>query len=218
MIVEDELSLQGALCKGFNKLGYAVDSASDGEEALELYYSSFYDAIILDLNLPKLDGIDVLREIRKEDSKTKIIILSARSEVEDKILGLDMGANDYLAKPFHFRELDARVRALLRRDFSVMSPEITVSGLTVDTSLKKAFYQGREIPLTKKEYGILEYLFINRGSVVSSDLNEHVWDSNADLLSMPSRCISTPSAEVARGYHQKRQGAGILCGIELPPH
>ncbi|MGI6366354.1 MAG: response regulator transcription factor [Bacillota bacterium] len=184
LIVEDELSLQGALCKGFNKLGYAVDSASDGEEALELYYSSFYDAIILDLNLPKLDGIDVLREIRKEDSKTKIIILSARSEVEDKILGLDMGANDYLAKPFHFRELDARVRALLRRDFSVMSPEITVSGLTVDTSLKKAFYQGREIPLTKKEYGILEYLFINRGSVVSSEtLMEHVWDSNADLLS-----------------------------------
>ena len=184
LIVEDELSLQGALCKGFNKLGYAVDSASDGEEALELYYSSFYDAIILDLNLPKLDGIDVLREIRKEDSKTKIIILSARSEVEDKILGLDMGANDYLAKPFHFRELDARVRALLRRDFSVMSPEIIVSGLTVDTSLKKAFYQGREIPLTKKEYGILEYLFINRGSVVSSEtLMEHVWDSNADLLS-----------------------------------
>jgi DNA-binding response OmpR family regulator len=184
LIVEDELSLQGALCKGFNKLGYAVDSASDGEEALELYYSSFYDAIILDLNLPKLDGIDVLREIRKEDSKTKIIILSARSEVEDKILGLDMGANDYLAKPFHFRELDARVRALLRRDFSVMSPEITVSGLTVDTSLKKAFYQGREIPLTKKEYGILEYLFINRGSVVSSEtLMEHVWDSNVDLLS-----------------------------------
>lgn len=184
LIVEDELSLQGALCKGFNKLGYAVDSASDGEEALELYYSSFYDAIILDLNLPKLDGIDVLREIRKEDSKTKIIILSARSEVEDKILGLDMGANDYLAKPFHFRELDARVRALLRRDFSVMSPEITVSGLTVDTSLKKAFYQGREIPLTKKEYGILEDSFINRGSVVSSEtLMEHVWDSNADLLS-----------------------------------
>ena len=183
LLISRTAVLQGALAKGFNKLGYAC-SASDSEEALELYYSSFYDAIILDLNLPKLDGIDVLREIRKEDSKTKIIILSARSEVEDKILGLDMGANDYLAKPFHFRELDARVRALLRRDFSVMSPEITVSGLTVDTSLKKAFYQGREIPLTKKEYGILEYLFINRGSVVSSEtLMEHVWDSNADLLS-----------------------------------
>lgn len=184
LVVEDEVSLQTALCKGFGKLGYAVDAASDGEEALELYYSSFYDAIILDLNLPKLDGIEVLKEIRKEDPKTKIIILSARSEVEDKVLGLDMGANDYLAKPFHFRELDARVRALLRRDFSVMSPEITVSGLTVDTSLKRAFYQGREIPLTKKEYGILEYLFINKGSVVSTEtLMEHVWDSNADLLS-----------------------------------
>src|SRR5690606_19624254 len=121
LIVDDELSLQKALCKGFAKLGYAVDAAADGEEALERYYSSFYDVIVLDLNLPKLDGIEVLKEIRKEDPETRIIILSARSEVEDKVLGLDLGANDYLAKPFHFRELEARVRALLRRDFSVIS-------------------------------------------------------------------------------------------------
>lgn len=217
LIVEDELSLQGALCKGFNKLGYAVDSASDGEEALELYYSSFYDAIILDLNLPKLDGIDVLREIRKEDSKTKIIILSARSEVEDKILGLDMGANDYLAKPFHFRELDARVRALLRRDFSVMSPEITVSGLTVDTSLKKAFYQGREIPLTKKEYGILVLVHQPGLGGQQRDLNGACLGQQCRFaLQCPQGAYQLHPQEVARGYHQKRQGAGILCGIELP--
>ncbi|NLO87651.1 MAG: response regulator transcription factor [Firmicutes bacterium] len=184
LIVEDELSLQKALCKGFAKLGYAVDAAADGEEALERYYSSFYDVIVLDLNLPKLDGIEVLKEIRKEDPETRIIILSARSEVEDKVLGLDLGANDYLAKPFHFRELEARVRALLRRDFSVISAKITVSGITVDTALKKVFCRGKEIPLTRKEYGILEYLFINRGRVVSNEtLLEHVWDSNADLFS-----------------------------------
>ncbi|HOB34358.1 MAG TPA: response regulator transcription factor [Bacillota bacterium] len=184
LIVEDELSLQKALCKGFAKLGYAVDAAGDGEEALERYYSSFYDVIVLDLNLPKLDGIEVLKEIRKEDPETRIIILSARSEVEDKVLGLDLGANDYLAKPFHFRELEARVRALLRRDFSVISAKITVSGITVDTALKKVFCRGKEIPLTRKEYGILEYLFINRGRVVSNEtLLEHVWDSNADLFS-----------------------------------
>ncbi|HPZ90827.1 MAG TPA: response regulator transcription factor [Bacillota bacterium] len=184
LIVEDELSLQKALCKGFAKLGYAVDAAGDGEEALERYYSSFYDVIVLDLNLPKLDGIEVLKEIRKEDPETRIIILSARSEVEDKVLGLDLGANDYLAKPFHFRELEARVRALLRRDFSVISATITVSGITVDTALKKVFCRGKEIPLTRKEYGILEYLFINRGRVVSNEtLLEHVWDSNADLFS-----------------------------------
>lgn len=184
LIVEDELSLQKALCKGFAKLGYAVDAAADGEEALERYYSSFYDVIVLDLNLPKLDGIEVLKEIRKEDPETRIIILSARSEVEDKVLGLDLGANDYLAKPFHFRELEARVRALLRRDFSVISATITVSGITVDTALKKVFCRGKEIPLTRKEYGILEYLFINRGRVVSNEtLLEHVWDSNADLFS-----------------------------------
>lgn len=184
LIVEDELSLQKALCKGFAKLGYAVDAAADGEEALERYYSSFYDVIVLDLNLPKLDGIEVLKEIRKEDPETRIIILSARSEVEDKVLGLDLGANDYLAKPFHFRELEARVRALLRRDFSVISAKITVSGITVDTALKKVFCRGKEIPLTRKEYGILEYLFIKRGRVVSNEtLLEHVWDSNADLFS-----------------------------------
>ena len=184
LIVEDELSLQKALCKGFAKLGYAVDAAADGEEALERYYSSFYDVIVLDLNLPKLDGIEVLKEIRKEDPETRIIILSARSEVEDKVLGLDLGANDYLAKPFHFRELEARVRALLRRDFSVISATITVSGITVDTALKKVFCRGKEIPLTRKEYGILEYLFIKRGRVVSNEtLLEHVWDSNADLFS-----------------------------------
>lgn len=184
LVVEDEESLLSALVKGFTKLGYAVDAAAHGEEALELYYGSFYDAIILDLNLPKLDGVDVLKEIRQDNSQAKVIILSARSEVEDKILGLDLGANDYLAKPFNFLELEARVRALLRRDFSVISSEITVSTLTVDTSLKKAFCQGREISLTKKEYGILEYLLVNRGSVISSEtLMEHVWDSNADILS-----------------------------------
>lgn len=184
LVVEDEMSLQTALVRGFNKLGYAVDSASDGEEALEFYYGSFYDAIVLDLNLPKLDGIDVLQEIRKDNALIKIIILSARSEVEHKILGLDMGANDYLAKPFHFKELEARVRALLRRDFSLLNSELSASGLTLDIAKKKAFCQDREISLTRKEYGILEYLLVNKGSIISSEeLMEHVWDSDADLFS-----------------------------------
>lgn len=184
LIVEDELSLQSALTGGFTKLKYAVDTASDGEEALECYYSSFYDAIILDLNLPKIDGIDVLKEIRKDSPITKIIILSARSDVEDKIAGLDLGANDYLAKPFHFKELEARVRALIRRDFSVKDSIISSSGLTMDTAAKKVTYYNADITLTKKEYGILEYLFMNKGSIVSNeDIIEHVWNSEGDIFS-----------------------------------
>ena len=181
LIVEDEHSLQKALTKGFRKLGYTVDAAGDGEVALEFYYSNQYNLIILDLNLPKLDGLDVLQEIRKENREIPVLILSARNEVHDKITGLDMGANDYLAKPFYFNELDARVRALLRRNFKT-SPTVIICGeIRLDMSLKKAFYNDIEIPLTKKEYGIFEYLMLNGGRVISGEeLIEAVWESDAD--------------------------------------
>jgi Response regulators consisting of a CheY-like receiver domain and a winged-helix DNA-binding domain len=184
LIVEDEFSIQKALTKGFKKLGYATDSAIDGEEALELYYSNFYDLIILDLNLPKVDGIDVLKEIRKDNHDTPVLILSARCEVEDKIKGLDMGANDYLAKPFHFAELDARVRALLRRTFKTCDVVIECGTVKINTALKKAYQCGQETSLTKKEYGILEYLLLKKGKVVGAvELFEHIWDSEADVFS-----------------------------------
>ncbi|MCQ6557139.1 response regulator transcription factor [Paenibacillus mendelii] len=117
LVVEDDLSLQKAIRAGLRKFGYAVDVASDGEEALRIVEVNEYDAIILDMNLPRIDGLDVLQEIRKNNQDIKVLILSARSEVEDKISGLDTGANDYMAKPFHFKELEARLRALLRRKF-----------------------------------------------------------------------------------------------------
>lgn len=184
LIIEDELSILTALKKGFNKLGYAADTAEDGEQALEMYYNSIYDLIILDLNLPFLDGIEVLKEIRKENKDVNVIILSARGEVEDKIAGLDSGANDYLAKPFHFRELEARVRALLRRDFTVKDIAISCRNLTLDTSLKRVYWNNELISLTKKEYGILEFLMFHKNRVVSSEeLLEHVWDMEADYFS-----------------------------------
>ncbi|MDR1540311.1 MAG: response regulator transcription factor [Clostridiales bacterium] len=183
LVVEDEQSLRSALRKGFVKLGYAVDTAADGEEALELYYSSVYDAIILDINLPKMDGFEVLKELRKENTDVRVIILSARSELDDKIVGLDTGANDYLAKPFHFMELEARVRALLRRDFSTQGTEIVTGRLLLKTALKKVYLDGIEINLTKKEYGILEYLLMHKGTIVSGEeLIEHVWDNEADMF------------------------------------
>jgi len=183
LIIEDELTLQKALSKGFRKLGYTVDAAEDGEEALEFYFSNQYNLVILDLNLPKLDGLEVLKEIRNENKEMPVLILSARTEVSDKITGLDMGANDYLAKPFHFDELEARVRALLRRDFKTTPTVIAFEDVKLDTSLKKVFWNDTEIPLTKKEYGIFECLMMNKGRIISGEeLIENVWESDADIF------------------------------------
>ena len=181
LIVEDELQLQKALVKGFQKLGYTVDAADDGEQALDLYFSNQYNLIILDLNLPKIDGLDVLREIRNENKEMPVLILSARNEVNDRINGLDMGANDYLVKPFHFGELEARVRALLRRDFKTADTVIICGDVKLDTALKKAYWHSDEMQLTKKEYGIFEYLMLNKGRTISSvELIESVWESEAE--------------------------------------
>jgi len=181
LIVEDESDLRKALAKGFQKSGYTVDVAEDGEESLELYFSNQYNLVILDLNLPKLDGLDVLREIRKENKEIPVLILSAKNEVNDKINGLDMGANDYLAKPFHFDELEARARALLRRNFKTAPTVIACENIKLDMSLKKVFWDNTEISLTKKEYGILEYLMLNKGRTISGEeLIDAVWESEAD--------------------------------------
>ena len=118
LICEDEEDILSALVKGLRKLNYYVDAAQDGEEALERYYESDYDLIILDLNLPKLDGLEVLKEIRADNPDKKVLILSARSTLEDRVQGLDLGANDYLVKPFHFKELEARIRAILRTSYT----------------------------------------------------------------------------------------------------
>lgn len=125
LVVEDEPVLPKAIAKGMRKKGYAVDCAEDGEEALELYEINEYDLMILDLNLPKIDGMEVLRRIRSKDQELRILILSARSSVEDKINGLDCGSNDYLTKPFDFGELEARVRGLLRRQFKMQELKLT---------------------------------------------------------------------------------------------
>lgn len=166
LIIEDEPALQKALVKGFQRLEYAVEAAGDGEKALDLYFGNQYNLVILDLNLPILDGLEVLNEIRGENKEIPVIILSARSEVSDKITGLDKGANDYLAKPFHFEELEARVRALLRRNFKIADTVISCDDVKIDTALKKVFWYNSEVQLTKKEYGIFEYLMLHKGKVI----------------------------------------------------
>ena len=184
LLVEDERKLSDSVVKGLTNAGYAVDAAYDGEEALYEYEVNEYDLIILDLNLPKKDGLDVLREIREKDNEMKVLILSARTKVDDRILGLDEGANDYLIKPFDFGELKARIRNLLRREFVQKPQDLTLNGLAVDTKAKRVLYQAQEIMLTRKEYGILEYLMLHKNQIISAEtLTEHVWNNEFDPFS-----------------------------------
>ncbi len=184
LVVEDDHLLNTVITRGLKKCGYAIDSASDGEEALELYEINAYDLIVLDLNLPGKSGIEVLETIRHQNHEIKIIILSARSEVEDKISGLDTGANDYLVKPFDFYELEARIRNLLRRSFVQKATSLTCGLITIDTAKRLVIVGGTPVDLTKKEYAMLEYLLYHQDKVVSiEEMIEHIWDSEADLFS-----------------------------------
>ena len=210
LIIEDEETMQKILRKGFHNLGYAVDSAYDGEEALELYFSNTYALIVLDLNLPKMDGMEILKEIRAENKEIPVLILSARSEIEDKIIGLDEGANDYLAKPFHFGELDARVRALLRRNFKTSDTVVESGNVRIDTAKKILYISGEEISLTKKEYGIIEYLFLRRGeAVTSAELVERVWESEMeDVFNSFKVRLSTLRKKLPDGFIKNARGQG----------
>lgn len=184
LVVEDDLDLLNLLEEGLTMYGYAVDKASDGEEAIDMAYIEDYDIIILDINLPKKDGFEVLDEIRKFNQEVNIIMLTARSDIDDRVKGLDFGANDYMVKPFDLKELDARMRALLRRKSITEATILEAGNMKFDTITREAFVGDEKINLTQKETGILEYLFLNKERFVSSEeLIDHVWDSNADSFS-----------------------------------
>lgn len=184
LLVEDEEDLSAMLTRGLRKKGYIIDQAFDGEEACYLYEITSYDLVILDLNLPKLDGLEVLRRIRTMDSSARILILSARSRVDERVFGLDAGANDYLIKPFDFLELEARVRVLLRTDFVQHAPILKYKALLFDSVGRTLTYNNTLVALTKTEMAIIEYLLKKQGKVVSSEeLFEHVWESEADPFS-----------------------------------
>lgn len=184
LIVEDERKLLRLLEEGLELLGYVTDTARDGEEALDLAYVENYDLIILDINLPEKDGFEVLREIRQFNKEVNIIMLTARGDIDDRVKGLDYGANDYMTKPFDLKELDARMRSLLRRKSIQEETEITIDEITFDTVKRTISYKGEELSLTAKEIGIVEYLFLNRDRYISvEELMDHVWDSNADDFS-----------------------------------
>ena len=184
LVVEDEKSLREDIAKKMRLSGYEADTCEDGESAQFLLSVERYDLVLLDLNLPKTDGLTVLRELRKTDQETPVLILSARSEISDKVEGLDAGANDYLSKPFHLAELEARVRSLTRRKFIQQDVCLSCGALRFDSRSRTASVEGRTIPLTRKESGVLEYLLLHQGRPVSQEeLIDHVWDGSVDSFS-----------------------------------
>lgn len=184
LIVEDEKELCDTVAKSLYQSGYEVDTCYDGNEALDYIFSEDYDLIVLDLNLPGKDGMDILRELRETNEETKVLILSARSQIADKVEGLDAGANDYMEKPFHLQELEARIRSLTRRKFVQKDVCLQCGEIKFNTKKREASAKEQFVPLTRKENGILEYLLLNQGRPVSQEeLIEHVWDASVDSFS-----------------------------------
>lgn len=212
LVIEDERDLCEDIAKKLRLSGYEADTCVDGEAALELLAVERYDLVLLDLNLPKVDGMTVLRTLREHDQETGVLILSARSEISDKVDGLDAGANDYLSKPFHLEELEARVRSLTRRRFVQQDVCLRCGGLTFDTRSRAAAANGQVLSLTRKESGILEYLLLNRGRPISQEeLIEHVWDSSVDSFSNSIRVhisMLRKKLRAALGYDPIRNKIG----------
>lgn len=183
LIIEDEKKVAGFIKKGLEEETYVVDVAYDGEEGLLLAQQGEYDLIILDLMLPVIDGLEVLSRLRAEKNDVPIILLTAKDSVEEKVTGLNKGADDYLTKPFAFSELMARIRVLLRRGKAETKTELQIDNLTLDLVSHKVKRNGEEIELTGKEYSLLEYFLRNQGKVLTRTMiAEHVWDYNFDTF------------------------------------
>ena len=183
LVVEDEKDLANAIAKGLRKRGYDADVAYDGEEALFMIDVNDYDLLILDLNLPEVDGMEICQKVRTSGISIGILMLTACSGLDDRIKGLDYGADDYLVKPFHFPELLARVRAILRRKGEQRYTILRSGDLVLDPNTLKGYFKDSEINLTVKEFSIIEYLMRNVGRIVSQEeILEHVWGEDSNLL------------------------------------
>jgi len=184
LVVEDSKRLRTYLGKALVRAGLAVDLAADGEEGLHLAEVNDYDVIVLDLMLPKLDGISVLRRLRNEKGRARVLLLTARDTVEDRVYGLQEGADDYLVKPFALRELLARVQVLLRRRYDQISPQITVDSMVINTAGRTVQRAGTLLELQPREYALLEYLAARKGQVVSRrEIEQHIYDDRVEPMS-----------------------------------
>jgi DNA-binding response OmpR family regulator len=221
LLVEDYLPLQKSLAKGLRETGFAVDVTGDGREGLWYAKSNEYDVIILDIMLPGLDGLSILKQLRNIGNKTHILILTAKDTLEDKVKGLDFGADDYLVKPFAFEELLARLRALIRRHYQQKRACITIEDIKIDLNKRQVYRKNQPVILTPREYALLEYLAVRAGQVVTrTDIWEHVYDFNSSATSNV--------VDVYIGYLRKKletqgkpalihtiRGRGYMLGAEL---
>ena len=177
LLAEDERDLNRIITKKLTSAGYSVDSFYDGEEAIQVLSYTEYDALILDIMMPKADGYAVLRAVRDAGKTTPVLFLTARDAVADRVKGLDSGANDYLVKPFSFEELLARIRAMTRTSFGVKDSLLTIADITLDSAAQTVRRAGRELTLSAKEYALLEYLMHNQGIILSREkIENHIWN------------------------------------------
>ena len=177
LLAEDEVDLNNVVTRYLKKNGYSIDSVLDGEEALDYLEYGEYDLVILDIMMPKVDGFEVIKKLRNKGNHTSILMLTARDNADDKVKGLDLGADDYIVKPFDFNELLARIRAVVRRKYGNSSNKLVIGDLILDTSEKSVTRAGKQIELTGKEYEVLEYLMQSKNRILSRDqIKEHVWD------------------------------------------
>jgi len=220
LVVEDDKAVASFVKRGLESEQYAVDVAADGEDAQALFEAASFDLIILDLVLPKVDGLDVLKQIRIRKPSPPVLILSGRARVEDRVKGLDLGADDYLTKPFSFSELSARVRALLRRNPSSFDIILRVEDLELDRAERVVRRSGRRIDLTPREFALLEYLMRNAGRPVTrAMIIEHVWNFSFDTMTnVVDVYINYLRKKVDQGFENKLihtvRNVGYELGIE----
>lgn len=220
LIVEDYEPLRMATAKALREAGHAVDVAADGSRGLELGMGGQYDVIVLDLMLPGMDGLEVLRTLREEKVQSDVLLLTAKDTVQDRIRGLDSGADDYLVKPFDMDELLARTRALVRRRYERKTPIIEIGDLAVDTVARSARLSGALVELTAREYALLEYLALRKDQVVSrSEIREHLYDGRSNAASnVIDVYVSYLRAKLEGPGHPKilhtKRGQGYILGLE----
>lgn len=222
LLVEDSYRLQESLSTGLKRCGYAVDVAGDGEAGLRFARHNDYDVIVLDLMLPKMDGLNVLKHLRDEGRETHVLILTARDTIEDRVRGLRDGADDYLVKPFSFDELLARIEALVRRRYREKKPVIAVGPLTIDTTARTVTRDGEEIALSRREYALLEYLAYRQGEVVERrEIEDHLYgEDNFPMSNVVDRVVCTLRKKIERAGETHllttRRGLGYVLEEPTP--
>ena len=221
LVVEDERLLCDGIAEDLELEKYTADRCYDGADAYERLLAEPYDLVILDLNLPGMDGLELLRRIRLERPKLRVLILSARAQLSDKVAGLDLGADDYLAKPFDLEELEARVRTLLRREFVPQAPLVRVGELALDSVAREISARGEPLPLTPREFAILEQLMLRQGRWLSQEaLMDHIWEADANPFSNAVRTHISSLRKKLRdrlGYDpiQTKVGQGYRLAVEV---